>query len=142
AFQVTSHKREATGKVARLSTKPVQTLDSVLGSLGARFDEEACTLFGNNISVVMNQVHAVPEADQRNHLETCRQLFEVGHESWLEALVELVHRYAEKLAQIAVCYPALVSNDPAKWITLQLKLLLTKHLRQELCLEILSQQAR
>lgn len=124
-----------------MSAKPVQTLDSVIDSVGKLFSDEATDLFFCSTREVAEQVRSVPNTDKRKHLETCRELFKAGHVSWLEALVELVHGYAEKLVQIAMSYPALVSDDPAKWIRLQLYALLSKHLRQELSLGVLAKQA-
>jgi hypothetical protein len=125
----------------RVSAKPVQTLDSVIDSVGKLFSEEATDLFFCSTCEVAEQVRSVPNTDKRKHLEICRELFKRGWLSWLEALGELVHGYAEKLARIAMSYPALVSDDPVKWIRLQLNTLLSRHLRQELSVEALAEQA-
>jgi hypothetical protein len=124
-----------------MSAKPVQTLDSLMDSVGRLFSDEATEVFFCSTREVAGQIQDVPETDKRKHLETCRELLKTGWVSWLEALVELVHGYAEKLTQIAMSYPALVSDDPVKWIRLQLNALLSRHLRQELSLEALTEQA-
>jgi hypothetical protein len=124
-----------------MSAKPVQTLDSVLASLDVRFFEEACSIFFDSVSGVMKQIQDVPDTDKRKHLETCRELFKTGRVSWLEALVVLVQGYAEKVVQIAMSYPALVSDDPVKWIRRKLDALLSRELRQELSVKALAEQA-
>jgi hypothetical protein len=124
-----------------VSTKPIQTLDSILASIDALFDDEACALFRASVDQVIKQLSSVPSVDDRNHLESRRELFSAGHGNWLEALVILVGKYAEKLTQIAISYPNLVTANPGHWVTLQLKLLLSKHLRQELTFKVLAGQA-
>jgi len=41
--------------------------------VSVRFSEEACALFSDSVVGVMKQLQAVPEADKRQHLETCRE---------------------------------------------------------------------
>jgi hypothetical protein len=125
----------------RMSARPVQTLDSVVDSVGRLFFEEASTVFFDSTREVAEQVRSVPNADKRKHLETCRELFKMGWLSWLEALGELLHGYGEKFTQIAMSRPALVTDDPVKWIRVQLRALLSRHLRQELNMEALAEQA-
>lgn len=124
-----------------MCAKPVHTLDQILASVGVRFDEEACELFNDSVFGVMKQIKAVPEAGTRKHLETCRELFKAGQATWLKDLVELVYGYAEKLVQVAMSCPDLVTDDPTKWIRLQINALLSRHLRQELSIETLAEHA-
>jgi hypothetical protein len=123
-----------------VSSKPAQTLDSVVASVDVRFVEEACSIFFDSVSGVMKQIQDVPETDKRKHLETCRELFKTGWVSWLEALVVFVQGYAEKLVQIAMSYPAPVSDDPVKWTRRKLDALLSRELRQDLSVKALAEQ--
>jgi hypothetical protein len=124
-----------------VSAEPEQTLDSVVDSMGRLFSEEASTVFFESTCEVVEQVRSVPNTDTRKHLETCRELFRTGWLSWLEALSELVYGYGEKFTQIAMSCPALVADDPLKWIRLQLDALLSRELRQELSVKALAEQA-
>jgi hypothetical protein len=124
-----------------MSTKPVETLDSVIDSVGRFFIDDATDVFIESTLEVAEQLRSVHETDNHQHFETCRDLFRVGRSNWLEDLVTLIHRYAEKFVQIAISCPALVSGDPVTWIRLHLNALLSSHLRQELNLEALAEQA-
>lgn len=124
-----------------MATATIQKLDGVLASIDARFDDEACAVFGSSVFAVMDDIRDVPDTDKSKHSETCRELFKVGRGAWLESLVKLVHGYAEQVVQVAMSCPVPSTEEAAHWVTLQLTVLLSKHLRQELSMEVLAQQA-